>query len=158
MLALFAAASKLGDGLIWILRIRHIHPSLFAIMVTSYAAVGLALLLLSRFGLAIPAIVLDRYGVAKAIFRSDELTEGTWSILAALLAKSVVGGYLVGMLPFWIASHLLAGMLLPAWFPWLLDAASVAGVIVVEPTMFIGFALLYERMSASHQPDQAAGR
>jgi hypothetical protein len=157
MLALFAGAGMLITALVWMLSIRHVHLSFLAIKVVSFAAFGSALLLLSRFGLAIPPLVLDDCGVAKSIFRSDELTEGTWSILAALLAKSVVGGYFVGILPFWIASHVLARMLLPAWFPWLLDAASVAGVIVVEPTMFIGFALLYIRMSAPPQPDHAAG-
>jgi hypothetical protein len=146
MLTLFAAAIMLGTGILWLTRAGHVHFGPLAIRATSYSAVGLALLVLSRFGLAIPALVLDNLGIARSMFRSDELTEGTWSILAALLAKSVVGGYIVGMLPFWIASY-IPRALLPSWFPWLLDAASIAGVIVVEPTMFIGFALLYERMS-----------
>jgi hypothetical protein len=125
----------------------HPHPSPFTIKVVTFATTGSALLVLSRFGLAIPALVLDNCGVAKAMFRSDELTEGTWLTLAALLFKSVVGGYVAGMCPFWLASLTLREVSLPAWFPWLLNAASVAAVIVVEPTMFIGFALLYLRMS-----------
>lgn len=107
-----------------------------------------ALLLLSRFALAMPAIILDNCGVGQAVFRSDELTEGKWLTLAALLAKSVVGGYVAGMCPFWLASWIPANTPLTSWFPWVLTIASITSVIVVEPTMFTGFALLYSRMSA----------
>jgi hypothetical protein len=152
LLALCTVALILGMGLLWMLGRRHGHPSQLGIMLASFTAVGLVSLVLSRFGLAVPALVLDNYGVAKALFRSDELTEGTWLILAALLAKSLIGGYLVGMFPFWLASRIPAGAVLPSWFPWLLDAVSVASVIVFEPVMFIGFALLYLRKSAPSPP------
>jgi hypothetical protein len=33
--------------------------------------------------------------------------------------------------------------------PWILTVASIIAVSVVEPTMFIGFALLYLKMSAT---------
>src|SRR4029077_12221370 len=68
--------------------------------------------------------------------------------LAALLAKPLVGGYVAGMCPFWVASGALTNIPLPYWFPWVLTVASIAAVTVVEPTMFIGFVLLYLEMSA----------
>jgi hypothetical protein len=109
--------------------------------------IGLAVLVFSRFALAMPALILDNCGVGQSILRSDELTERKWLTLATLLVKSLVGGYVAGMCPFWLASWILANVSLPPWFPWFLDAASIAAVIVVEPTMFIGFALLYLEMS-----------
>jgi hypothetical protein len=60
------------------------------------------LLVFSRFGLAVPALVLDDRSVSQAMFRSDELTEGKWLILAILLVKSLIGGYVAGMIPFWL--------------------------------------------------------
>jgi len=60
---------------------------------------GIALLVFSRFALAMPALILGDYPVGKAIFRSDELTERKWLVLAVLLLKSLVGGYIAGMLP-----------------------------------------------------------
>jgi hypothetical protein len=143
-----AAASLLAMGVFWGARQRHANLSHFTIQLVAVTTIGLAVLVFSRFALAMPALILDNWGVGQSIFRSDELTERKWLILAVLLAKSLVGGYVAGMGPFWLASWILAGASLPSWFRWLLDTASVAAVIVVEPTMFIGFALLYLEMSA----------
>lgn len=130
------------------LSLKHnVHTSSFSLFILSFGLTNLALLVLSRFALAVPAVVLDHYGVTQGMFRSDELTEGKWLTLAALLAKSLVGGYIAGMCPFWLASWLLTAIPLPYWFPWVLTVASIAAVTVAEPTMFIGFALLYLRMS-----------
>jgi len=149
LLVVEAVAGLAGAGTLWVLHQRQSHVSSFSIYVVSFGFVSVGLLLLSRFGLAIPALVLDNCRVGQAIFRSDELTEGKWLTLAVLLAKSIMGGYAAGMLPFWLASWIRASTPLPAWFPWALTVASFAGVTVVEPTMFIGFALLYLRTSAS---------
>lgn len=145
-LALVAvAASGLLDGaVVWIFHQRHAHPSFFIIKVASFFFAGLTLLVLSRFGLALPALILENCTVGQAMFRSDELTEGKWLILAILLAKSLIGGYVAGMVPFWLAGWIWAYVRLPSWF---LTVASIAGVIVVEPFMFIGFALLYIKMT-----------
>ncbi|HEX4782816.1 MAG TPA: hypothetical protein VH350_00655 [Candidatus Sulfotelmatobacter sp.] len=137
-------------GLFWMSNYRHFHPSRLAMQAVPFAFVFVfgVLLLLSRLGLAMPAIILDNCRVGQAIFRSDELTEGKWLTLAALLAKSVLGGYVAGMCPFWLASWIPVNIALPSWFPWVLTVVSISAVIVVEPTMFIGLALLYSRMSA----------
>jgi len=124
------------------------HPHGLMIILISYALTGLAFLVLSRFALAVPAVLLDDCGVGQAMFRSDKLTQGKWLILAALLAKSLVGGYVAGMWPFWVSSYIPATVPLPTWFPWLLMAVSIIGVTVAEPPMFVGFALLYLKMSA----------
>ncbi|HEY4840344.1 MAG TPA: hypothetical protein VIH78_00145 [Terriglobales bacterium] len=79
------------------------------------------------------------------MFRSDELTEGKWVTLAVLLAKSLIGGYIVGMFPFWLAGWIWAYVRLPLR---VLTVASIAGVTVVEPFLFVGFALLYIKMTA----------
>lgn len=103
-----AAALLSSAGLFWASNQRHLHPSRFAMQVVPYGFVFAALLLLSRFALAMPAIILDNCRVGQAMFRSDELTEGKWLTLAALLAKSVIGGYVAGMGPFWLASWIPA--------------------------------------------------
>src|SRR5207247_3410246 len=94
-----------------------------------------------------PAIILDDYTVANALFRSDELTEGKWLTLAVLLFKCIVVGYVAALWPFWLAQWIPNTISLPAWFPWFLWIASVMAVAFVEPVMFIGFALLYIRES-----------
>ena len=138
----------LGSGLFWILHQLQVRPSRLAILVVSNALVGSALLVLSRFALAIPAVILDDCRVGQAMFRSEEVTQGKWLTLAALLAKSIVGGYVAAMCPFWLISLIRVTAPLPSWFPWILTVASIIGVTVVEPTMFVGFALLYLKMSA----------
>ncbi|PYX50076.1 MAG: hypothetical protein DMG76_35585 [Acidobacteria bacterium] len=143
-----AASMLLGTGVFWILHQLQVRPSRLAILVVSYALVGPALLVFSRFALAIPAVILDDCRVGQAMFRSDKLTEGKWLTLAALLAKSIIGGYVAAMCPFWLASFIRITAPLPSWFPWILTIASIIGVTVVEPTMFVGFALLYLKMSA----------
>jgi hypothetical protein len=140
-----AAAGLLSTVGLWVLDQRQTRLSLFTIQVVSFGSVALTLLVLSRFGLAMPAFILDNCRVGQAMFRSDELTEGKWVTLAILLAKSLIGGYVAGMFPFWLARWMWNFVRLP-W--WSLSVASIGGVTLVEPFMFIGFALLYTRVSA----------
>jgi hypothetical protein len=136
----------------WVLHHGHIRQTHFLITVVSFGVLALALLVLSRFALAIPAVILDDCKVGQAMFRSDELTEGKWLILAVLLAKCLVGGYVAAFWPFWLASVIHVTTPLPTWFPWILTVASIIGVTVAEPTMFVGFALLYLKTSALGSP------
>lgn len=155
VLVALAASGLLSLGIMWVLHQSHFALNRLAIWFVSFVSVGLALLVFSRFSLAIPAVVLDDCGVAPAMFRSDELTEGEWLTLAAILAKSIIGGYVAAMCPFWLASWIIPASVRPSWFPWLLTFFSVIGVAVVEPTMFIGFALLYLRKSQSSASSKA---
>ncbi len=143
LIAEAAALVFLGFGILWVLWRLPFHVSKLMFSLIYFACFGLGLLVLSRFSLAIPALILDNCTVGKSIFRSDEYTERKWLILAALLVKSVIGGYIAAMLPFWMASSILGNILVPWWFNWVLTAASIAAASVVEPTMFIGFTLLY---------------
>ena len=131
------------------------HPGSLGLRVLSFGLFGVIALILSRFGLAIPALVLDDYRLWRAIIRSGQLTRGNWPILAVLLFKSIVGGYVAGMLPFWLARLIPASINLPSWFSWVLTGASIAAVTVVEPIMFIGFALLYLKTSAPSRVGEA---
>ncbi|MFZ1932001.1 MAG: hypothetical protein WAU50_22865 [Candidatus Sulfotelmatobacter sp.] len=139
----------LGTGVFWIFHRLQVHRSGLLVWAVSYVLTGLALLVASRFFLAVPAVILDDFSVGRAMLRSDELTQRKWLVLAALLAKSLIGGYVAGMCPFWLASFVRVSVPLPSWFPWILTIASVIGVTVVEPTMFVGFALLYLKASAT---------
>jgi hypothetical protein len=144
--------------IVTILSVTAPHSSLargLGIYVLSLGLYGLVALILSRFSLAMPALILDDYSVKRAMFRSDELTRRNWPILAALLFKSIAGGYVAGMLPFWLARWIPASVNLPSWFSWVLTGASVTAVTVVEPIMFIGFALLYLKTSAPSRVGEA---
>ena len=142
-----AALVFLQFGILWVLWRLPIHVTGWMMYTVTFACSGLGLLIVSRFSLAIPALMLDDCRVGESIFRFDEYTERRWLVLAALVAKSVVGGYVAAMLPFWIAPYVLRNTLVPWWFSWVLTAASIAAASVVEPTMFIGFTLLYLQRS-----------
>lgn len=148
LIVALAVSGVLSLGMVWIVSGRHAQASHLTIQIVSIGFSSLALLALSRFALAMPAVILDNCRVGQSMFRSDALTAGKWFTLAGLLAKSLVGGYLAGMCPFWLARWMLASVPLPTWFPWVLNCASIFGITVVEPTMFIGFALLYLRTMA----------
>jgi hypothetical protein len=141
-------ARVLARGVFWFSQHRHLHLGTFSLQIISFGLVGLPLLILSRFALAMPAVILDNSKTGEAMFRSDEFTGGKWLILAALLGKCLIGGYVAAMSPFWLASWISASVPLPFYFSWVLTGASLAAVTVIEPTMFIGFALLYPKMSA----------
>jgi hypothetical protein len=153
-LVAFGASFLTVGGLIWAATQFHTHLSGTAIWLSSVVSGGLALLLLCRLSLAMPCVIVDDYKVIKAMFRSDELTRGKWSILAILLAKSLIGGYLAALAPFWIVSWVSRMIELPSWVGWGEAAASVAGTAMVEPYMFVGFALLYLRTSEKTESDQ----
>jgi len=103
---------------VWILDQLHTHPTGLANSAIIYAYSGLGLLVFSRFALAIPALVLDDLGVGESIFISDKLTHGKWLYSSILLTKSVVGGDVAAMLPFWLARGLPLGDLeFSSWFP-----------------------------------------
>jgi hypothetical protein len=148
-----AGVSLAERGLFWAANRFHFRG--LSVSIVGYILTGLAFLVVARFGLAMPTVILDGYGIAQSMFLSDELTERKWMVLAALLAKSVIGGYVAGMSLFWLASFV--ALPLPAWFHWVLSALSMAAVSAVEPVMFIGFALLYIRMSAARSPLGSGG-
>ncbi len=150
-----AAAGFLGTGVFWVLHQAHYRYGALGIWTVTFVSFGLMLLVFSRFGLAVPALLLDNCSVSQAMFRSDELTEGKWVTLAILLAKSLIGGYIAGMLPFWLTHWAWPYFRLPSWLP---AVGSIAAVSLVEPFMFIGFALLYVRMSAPSDAREAMAR
>jgi hypothetical protein len=156
LLVAVGVAGLLSTGIFWMLHQGHYRYGALVIWGVSFGSVGLALLVFSRFGLAVPALVLDNYSASKAMFRSDELTEGKWLSLAVLLAKSLIGGYVAGMLPFWLTRWAWGYIQLPWWVP---AIGSIAAVSLVEPFLFIGFALLYIRMSVpSSAPNASLSR
>jgi hypothetical protein len=131
-----------------------VNPIALQVVIISLAC--LFLLAFSRLGLAIPAFLLERCRVGQCLFRSDELTEGRWLALAALLAKWLVAGYVAVRAPFWLASLIPERIALPSWFAWVLTAMSVAGVTLVEPTLLIGLALLYVKLAAGSTREERA--
>lgn len=105
-------------------------------------------LVLSRCALAMPAVLLDDHSVTDSLFLSFKLTRGKLPILAALLFKGIFVSYVAGTLPFWLAGWIPDSVTLPSWFHWVLSGASILCVTIVEPVMFIGFAMLYLKTTA----------
>jgi len=135
-----AATACLSFVYLWLIRIFGLDFRGSTVQMLVYVLYFPMVLVLSRFALAIPAVTLGDCTLQHSIFRSDEMTEGKWVVLAALLIKSIVGGYVAGMLPFWIAQWMWPYV---HFYGWILTAASIVGVILVEPILFIGFSLLY---------------
>lgn len=125
------------------MKVSRFHLSALDSWLLGLASFGVGALAVSRLALSVPALILDDYGLRRALLRSAQLTRGKWSILTVLLFKSVAVGYIAAMLPFWLSRFIPAGVQLPHSFGWFLLAVSVALVTTVEPLMFIGFALIY---------------
>jgi hypothetical protein len=144
-----AAASMGSVGIVWALRHYHAHPTHLQFQVISWTCAGLALLMLSRFGLAIPVVVLEDCTMAQSMFRSNELTQGKWLMLTILTGKFLVGGYVAAMSPYWVVAIIPVTLGLPSWFGNILSLASVFNVSLIELFLFIGFTLMYLQSSAS---------
>jgi hypothetical protein len=78
LLVLENACGLLETAVFWVLHQWQVHPSHFLVWLFSYGVVSIALLVLSRFALSVPAVILDDCKVFQAMFRSDELTAGNW--------------------------------------------------------------------------------
>jgi hypothetical protein len=101
------------------------------------------LLVVSRFGLTLPALILEDCSVKESFFRSDELTEGCWTILALLLLESVGGSYLAFALPQWLAGFAITHGFAPWWMSWAAIAVGLLAGVLLQPHMLVGFALLH---------------
>ena len=116
---------------------------------------ALAFVVVSRFALAMPAVVLDEYGIREALFRSDELTEKCWGVLTLLLAESVGSSYVANRMEFWLA-RFIPEVTRPQWW-WgsvFLVFQLMVG-IAVQPPLFIGWAQLY--LTKRHVPNELGG-
>jgi hypothetical protein len=142
-----------AGGAFWALQRAHLRPGYFEIIIASSLVAVLGLLPFSRLILAVPAVVLDGIELTQAIFLSDEITEGKWLILAVLLIKWLIAGYIAGVLPFWIRFWIWRCVQIPDWVA---VAGSLLAVTAVEPTLFIGLALLYLREKNTAQATGAA--
>ncbi len=114
-------------------------------LLLGFATMFPGLLVVSRFGLALPALILEHCKVKQSFFRSDELTESCWTILALLLLESVGGSYLAFVLPQWLAGFAIAHGFVPWWMSWAALAVGLLAGILLQPHMLVGFALLHVR-------------
>jgi hypothetical protein len=149
LFAIFAAAQVLLIwGLVWLLGTLPQHW----VLMTQFVAVAQVALMvvMSRFALAIPAVVLDGCRFGECYFRSDEYTERRWSALIGLLVESVVGGSLAWLAPYYIAEW-LGVSISERWQEWVLFGIGMTGAALVQPPMFIGFSWLYIRERESHR-------
>lgn len=121
------------------------HMSRDQIYIASMLAFALPFWPASRFGLAIPGLVLGAKSVFQSLEQSWRVTRGCWAILGLLLLESMGGSYLGYMLPQWawrIAyQHGVRSM--PLW--WAESAAGFVLGVLLQPHMLVGFGLLYVR-------------
>jgi hypothetical protein len=141
------------------LRIR--FPNAFSWMaynqlLTGFAIMFPGMLIASRFGLAIPALILEQCSIKKSLFRSDELTQGCWTILAILLLESVFGSLLILQIPQWLFAAAFSRGFAPWWMSWLTLAIGLLLGVLLQPHLLVGFALLHVRRSEKMQPRSLA--
>lgn len=108
--------------------------------------------IVSRFSLSHPSVILEGTNILSSLFRSDELTEGKWFGLALLVFEGTLAPFYLAQAVFWMLQS--AGVLvpLPAWSHSGVYYLVVALSIAMEPIMFIGFAIMYlEASQESHQ-------
>jgi len=157
LLVVLSIGSGFVVGAYAILRHRFGLPysaSLGLVVIWGTIAIGLAVL--SRYALAIPALVLENLPFWKCFKRSDELTEGHMLFLAALICESVLGGYVAMSAPFWMWNHVFASRVVLTWtIYWILQLIGLAASAAIQPLMFIGFAYLYITASAPKTPEPA---
>lgn len=109
---------------------------------------------MSRYALAIPALLLDNVPFWKCFKRSDELTDGHMLYLLGLIAESVFGGYIALSAPFWIWNFGFASHIALTWtIYWILRLISLAASAAIQPLMLVGFAYLYVTASTPKEPD-----
>ena len=116
-----------------------------------YATALLAFTVLSRYALAIPALLLDHLSFGTCFKRSDELTDGHMLFLLALICESVIGGYIALSAPFWIWNFGFASHIALTWtIYWILRLIGLAASAAIQPLMFVGFAYLYVTASTTN--------
>jgi hypothetical protein len=120
-------------------------------LITGFAMMFPGLLIASRFGLAVPALILERCSIRQSFFRSDELTEGCWTILAILLLESVFGSLLVLEIPQWLFAAAFSHGFAPWWMSLVTLSIGILLGILVQPHLLVGFALLHVRRADSTQ-------
>jgi hypothetical protein len=123
--------------------------------VTIMLAIPLLLIagLLSRFGLAIPALMeRPEISISKALKRSMTWTEGWEAFFMMFLAKSGV----VGFLGYWAANVLLdrmwlRGLLTRGTYPWAQTLLYLGIAMTLETPLFISFAVLYRESQRAEE-------
>jgi hypothetical protein len=124
-----------------------VHPGGWVVAISVYIVVTLlastwwllpvALWLLSRWTVAMPATELEDQGVRAGLRRSGELTKGR------RIRSMLLGGFLV-----WLAFSLPSGvgavvLLLTGWPFWVTNLVSIVVAAVLVPASSIGLTLLY---------------
>ncbi len=129
------------------------NPVLFGVlgllvMLLMFAGFVLAFWIVLRYGVVVPALLLENLKARQALKRSAWLTKGYRGrifltfLLMSLLAYVVI---LVLQGPFWIVTALTAAKSghVPAWLGTLSVAAAGLGGALSGPLLMIGFAVLY---------------
>ena len=126
-----------------------IHPAVLILTVPLLIAAGVgALWLLSRLGVALPALVYERGGVFHSVRRSTQLTKGFEFRVILLAVLNTVITYVAVFLfqgPFLVAGFMLAaeGEKYPVWTLVGQALGAGAGMALTGPLLSIGMALLY---------------
>jgi hypothetical protein len=140
LLAITFMAATIGGAFLYARFMAHTKPVL---MVVGWATVFLVCLVVSRFGLALPALVLEHRNVSRSLARSVELTKGCWTILAVLLLESVGGSYLIYQLVVRFVNTPLVHRFAPEELRCAAVVLSLLLGALLQPHILIGFSLLY---------------
>ncbi len=146
ILALLLAIAFMAAGIVGVVLyvefLTHTKP---VSILLGWTIVFLSSLAVTRFGLALPALVRERCGVGRSLGRSVELTEGCWTILALLLLESIGGSYLIYQLVIKLVNTPFVHRFAPEELRWAAVVLSLLLGVLLQPHILVGFALLYIR-------------
>jgi len=113
-----------------------------------FAGFALAIWFILRYGVAIPALLLENLKAREALKRSVWLTKGQRGRLFLTLVLMLLITYITILIlqgPFWVAAALVAGKSghIPAWLGSLSAVSAGLGGALSGPLLMIGFSLLY---------------
>lgn len=146
ILALLLAIAFMAAGIVGVfLYVKFMAHTKAVSILLGWTIVFLSCLAVTRFGLALPALVREHCGVSRSLARSVELTKGCWTILALLLLESVGGSYLIYQLVIKFVNTPLVHRFAPEELRWAAVVLSLLLGVLLQPHILIGFALLYMR-------------
>ena len=118
------------------------------LMILGFAAAGLAIVFLAlRYGLSVPALMVEGIGANAAIRRSVALARGHMGRLTVVVVVALMLTYGVGLLlqtPLMIVA-IVVGPDSALWIPLVVGASvlGAAGTTVTAPFLILGLAVLY---------------
>ena len=108
-----------------------------------WTLLALCLAIFSRWMLSVPILIEENCGVFASLRRSQHLTAHYTPAMLVFVAHAAVGGYIAGIVPYYLFNLVARRNTLPSWSGWVPFALSFLFVAWTEPIYAIGCAETY---------------